>query len=342
MKCCESTLSNRASWWCRCRRPINITWTPSLSLKLPVWKYFGFPVSYVDNVRLSTKKSVCKLCYARVPYSSTDSMTNMAGHLRRHHKNIDLSFKRTPATQTTLQSSFRIKLPSNSTRANAITSALVFIAADMQPYSVVENSGFRHLISILEPRYKIPIRTHLTATVIPSMYNDVKEKVIEGLSSAFSGLNYRLLDFQSNTELHATAHFTNDDWEIKNPVLQTRPIYEAHTSEHLAEVLREVVVEWKLDGQNATIPVTTDNAKNIVNASHAAGLSPHIGCFAHTVNLASQKGLGVNQISRLLGRSLSQEGGHFFPQKHHCSSCLKVKTRHASASSSQAGSRCRY
>lgn len=54
--------------------------------------------------------------------------------------------------------------------------------------------------------------------------------------------------------------------------------------------------------QNTTIPVTTDNAKNIVNASNAAGFSPHIGCFAHTVNLASQKALGVNQISRLLGK----------------------------------------
>ena len=256
-------------------------------------------MSYVDNVRVVDKKvTVCKLCYARVPYSSTDSMTNMAGHLRRHHKNIDLSFKRTPATQTTLQSSFGIKLPSNSTRANAITSALVFIAADMRPYSVVENSGFRHLISILEPRYKIPSRTHLTATVIPSMYNDVKEKVIEGLSSAhLVALTTDCWTSRATQSfMTVTAHFINDDWEIKNPVLQTRPIYEAHTSEHLAEVLREVVVEWKLDGQNATIPVTTDNAKNIVNASHAAGLSPHIGCFAHTVNLASQKGLGVNLI----------------------------------------------
>ncbi len=99
-----------------------------------------------------------------------------------------------------------------------------------------------------------------------------------------------------------TVHYINDDWEIENPVLQTRPICEAHTSEDLAQVLREAVVEWKLDGPNASIPVTTDNVKNIVNASNAAGLSPHIGCFVHTVNLESQKGLGVNQMSRLLGR----------------------------------------
>ena len=42
----------------------------------------------------------------------------------------------------------------------------------------------RHLISVLEPHHEIPSRTLLTATVISSMYNNVKEKVIEGLSSA--------------------------------------------------------------------------------------------------------------------------------------------------------------
>lgn len=109
--------------------------SPPLSLKSLVWKYFGFPVSYVDNVRVVDKKTtVCKLCYVRVPYSLTGSTTNMAGHLRGHHKNIDLSVKPT-TTQTTLPSSFGIKLPSNSTRANAITCAVgVFIAADMRPW----------------------------------------------------------------------------------------------------------------------------------------------------------------------------------------------------------------
>ena len=30
---------------------------PPLSLKSPMWKYFGFPVSYVDNVRVVNKKA---------------------------------------------------------------------------------------------------------------------------------------------------------------------------------------------------------------------------------------------------------------------------------------------
>ncbi len=99
-----------------------------------------------------------------------------------------------------------------------------------------------------------------------------------------------------------TAHYITDNWVIKNPVLQTRAVYESHTSDHLSEILQGAVAEWKIDRENATIPVITDNAKNIVNAVEAAGFSPNIRCFAHTVNLASQKGMGVNQMSRLLGR----------------------------------------
>ena len=49
--------------------------------------------------------------------------------------------------------------------------------------------------------------------------------------------------------------------------------------------------EWKIKRPTTNIPVTTDNAKNQINAVNEAGLGPQIGCFAHVVNLASQKGI---------------------------------------------------
>ena len=50
-----------------------------------------------------------------------------------------------------------------------------------------------------------------------------------------------------------------------------RHLYESHTSAHLAEKLQEVVAEWKLERPGTTISVTTDNAKNSVNAVSRAG-----------------------------------------------------------------------
>ena len=55
--------------------------------------------------------------------------------------------------------------------------------------------------------------------------------------------------------------------------------------------------------RNEEMPaLTTDNAKNIINAGKLAGLEPHIGCEAHIINLATQRGLQVPQLDRLLGR----------------------------------------
>ncbi len=99
-----------------------------------------------------------------------------------------------------------------------------------------------------------------------------------------------------------TAHFITADWEMRSLVLQTRPLYKSHTGTHLAQVLTQAVEEWKLERPNTNIPVTTDNAKNQINAVNEAGLWPQIGCFAHAVNLASQKGITVNKMDRLLGR----------------------------------------
>lgn len=94
-------------------------------------------------------------------------MTNIAGHHRRDHKAVDLTNKT------------RAKLPQNC--AKTITSTIwVFVASDMLPYSVVENPRF----SLLEPRYEMPSRFHFTTKVLPSMSDNVKQKVTGGLRRA--------------------------------------------------------------------------------------------------------------------------------------------------------------
>lgn len=98
--------------------------------------------------------------------------------------------------------------------------------------------------------------------------------------------------------------------------------------------MTEAVEVWKLERANVTIPVTTDNARNIVNAVvGAAGLGPQIGCFAHVINLASQKAMVVQQISRLLAKI--RKIVTFFSQKHNSGPRVEDKTGVAAASCSQ-------
>ena len=62
----------------------------------------------------------------------------------------------------------------------------MFIAADMRPYSVVQNEGFKHMLKVLEPRYDIPSRTHFSEKIVPSLYEQEKKRVVDELSRASS------------------------------------------------------------------------------------------------------------------------------------------------------------
>ncbi len=268
---------------------------PPDTFKSPVWEHFGFPVEYRNGIRVVDKAhTICRNCFTKLSYT-TGNTSNMQAHLRRHHPNIDISgTRKKPQKQETFPTAFRMKLQANSDRAQTITKAIgVFMALDMRPFSVVELS-----------RYQLPSRPHFSQNVLPHLYSEVRAKLVEDLINAkFIALTTDGWTSRATQSfMTITAHYITDNWVIKNPVLQTRAVYESHTSDHLSEILQGAVAEWKIDRENATIPVITDNAKNIVNAVEAAGFSPNIRCFAHTVNLASQKGMGVNQMSRLLGR----------------------------------------
>ena len=86
---------------------------------------------------------------------------------------------------------------------------------DLRPYSVVNT---------LEPRYKIPSRTHFSDSVAPKLYEEVKSKVVTELKSA-SAIALTTDGWTSRaTQSYetVTAHFINQQWKIQNYILQTR------------------------------------------------------------------------------------------------------------------------
>ncbi|KAL6479271.1 hypothetical protein MHYP_G00127040 [Metynnis hypsauchen] len=87
---------------------------------------------------------------------------------------------------------------------------------------------------------------------------------------------------------------------MKNYVLQTRILNDTHTGVHIGTVLREACEEWNIQDKKPAL--VTDNASNMSIAGKEASLSPHIKCFAHTINLTTQKGLKCAGAVRLLGR----------------------------------------
>ncbi|KAI7802176.1 putative zinc finger BED domain-containing protein 1-like [Triplophysa rosa] len=76
-------------------------------------------------------------------------------------------------------------------------------------------------------------------------------------------------------------------------------MHESHTGSNIAELLKTALVEWYIKEKDPAI--VTDNSSNMAIAVQLACMIL-VKCFAHTINLASQRALMLPSVSRLLGR----------------------------------------
>ncbi|KAH7978011.1 hypothetical protein HPB49_004221 [Dermacentor silvarum] len=68
---------------------------------------------------------------------------------------------------------------------NAKVAAMV--ALDLQPYSVVEDRGFKKLMAEAVSNYRLLLRTTFSRTLVLRLFDDTRKKVKDELSSAFEG-----------------------------------------------------------------------------------------------------------------------------------------------------------
>ncbi|XP_050957167.1 E3 SUMO-protein ligase ZBED1-like [Labeo rohita] len=157
------------------------------------------------------------------------------------------------------------------------------------------------MINTLDPRYVIPTRSYMTDKAVPRIYDKVKDDVKSALSSAprvaltCDGWTSRATE----AFVTITCHYVDEEWELMSHVLQTRAMHESHTGSNIAELLKAALEEWDLVSKDPAI--VTDNAANMSVAAELAGML-HFRCFAHTLNLASQRALKLPAVARLLGR----------------------------------------
>ena len=87
--------------------------------------------------------------------------------------------------------------------------------------------------------------------------------------------------------------------------LQTRVFNKSHTGKNIGALLKDVCADWNIADKEPAL--VTDNTRNMI-AGVEAELTPHLGCFAHTFNLASQKEFEVDTAASLLGKVRSVVG----------------------------------
>ena len=125
----------------------------------------------------------------------------------------------------------------NSDRHKRITKAIArYIALDLRPLNSVNDEGFFHLIKVLEPRYDLASRAHITDVLLPDMHMDLKARVKSELENAScvalttDGWTSRATKSYNTI----TATIINDSWKLREFVLCTKEMPESHTAVNLA------------------------------------------------------------------------------------------------------------
>ena len=339
--------NKHAQKWQKKEEFVNV---PNKKAKSSIWEFFYLKVNK-ETQKAVENVAICRLCDLVVRYSGGTS--NITSHITRHHPSAlkkKLKTEETPIN-TTVPTSSHTTMPTstpepasqptkkvqatltgmlvavkpyslNTLRGTKVTSSIArYIVQDLRPLSVVEGSGFRDMIKTLDPRYPLPSRPHFSETVIPRLYEETVSKVKACLFMASvvalttdGWTSHATESYVTITSVHITP-----DWELKNFVLQTRAMPDSHTGVNIAGVIREAIVEWGLPGNP---PLVTDNAANMnVAAQHLQAL--HIGCFAHTLNLAAQKALKIDTVSRLLEKVRRIVG--YFHRSTTAAALLKTK-----------------
>jgi len=165
---------------------------------------------------------------------------------------------------------------------------------DFQPFKVVEDSGFKQFVKILNPNYELPNRHTISKELIPAMY----EKCLGEMKSLTSTVESACLTTDCWTSrnnesfMAITIHFIDTEFELKSILLECSSFNLNHTGHNLAQEIERILESWELT-KKITFAVS-DNAYNIKNALNNLSLK-NMGCFAHTMNLIVQSALTLEE-----------------------------------------------
>ncbi|XP_036336097.1 zinc finger BED domain-containing protein 1-like [Rhagoletis pomonella] len=255
-----------------------------------VWKWF-------DKVSKTTSK--CRIC--KKIYKTSGNTSNLREHQNRVHPN----YAGTECKKSTIKDFFKESnyYEDNNPRKNLIDNAVIsMIVTDMQPTRVVDDVGFRNLLGVLEPRYKLPSRTTFQNVLLVEMFDNA----VKSLKTMLNNINYCSITSDGWTSknninyLTVTCHFIVDG-KLKTAVLSTNPLNDDtnHSGENIASSIRHVLTEWKIFDKVTTI--VTDNAQSMVKACRLLKKC-HLPCFAHSLNLVMQDVLSHDNLKELISK----------------------------------------
>lgn len=189
-------------------------------------------------------------------------------------------------------------------RAQQLTKHICeMVAVDCQPFSFVENEGFKRLMAIADPRYTIPTRQEISHKLIPDLYKNTVSEVntlLENVANVSVTIDF--WSSRANDDyMSLTCHFLKEG-NLKCVCLEAIPFtQDHHTAENIKIFLNQTLESWGI--QDKVVAIVRDNAANVTNAVQKLEMSG-IPCTAHTIQLIVKHGcFNLPSISNTIAKS---------------------------------------
>ncbi|XP_055961063.1 zinc finger BED domain-containing protein RICESLEEPER 2-like [Mercurialis annua] len=176
------------------------------------------------------------------------------------------------------------------------------IIVDELPFKFVEKQGFRRVMSLACPMFKMPSRWTVNRDCY-AMFLEEKLKLKQFFKTQSQRVSLTSDSWTSNQRLNymcITAHFIDNDWKLHKKIISFVTC-SRHKGEYLSKTMETCLLEW---GLKNIFTVTLDNAEN---NSTAMGFFmrkmlswgtttvrckyAHMRCIAHILNLVVSDGL---------------------------------------------------
>ncbi|XP_067639740.1 E3 SUMO-protein ligase ZBED1-like [Eurosta solidaginis] len=261
--------------------------------------------------------ATCNICKTKISYKTSTS--NLKRHMIRRHPTVQLEElvdKPQPIEIdiTEEQPSTSSAAPKRMTQCKIIKNyrpiskeglnikLLQLFTIDLQPFSVVDDRGFREFVKSLNPMYVLPSRRVVSKTMIPALYEECRHK----MQGMIQGGNQFCITTDCWTSrnvcsfIAVTAHFVSPEFELKSILLSASELNINHTAENLANAIYKIVCDWNVERK--ILLSVSDNASNIKCALTTKLNWKHFGCMAHTMNLIVKDGLRVTEVAEIIDK----------------------------------------
>ena len=160
------------------------------------------------------------------------------------------------------------------------------IAADKEPFNMVEHWGVDFMCSDFFPKYTLPSRNHITGSVIPLIYDISKARIKNMLEDvAFLSIDTDLWsNLAKKNFISLMAHCTFPNFDQQLVVLNSKPFNESHTGHNICKIMNEMIDEWKIPPHKIH-NIIHDNASNMNLGLEGECEFASLRCFIHTTQL---------------------------------------------------------